>query len=291
MEMRTILLCSGLTSILNLLLDFALPFGLAGLPVMGAPGIAMATAIGSYAGAALAVALLFKRGMAYLDRRLDIPLARSFWRFGWPIGVLQIGWQFGSLALYAILGRLPAQSVAATAALTNGLRIEAILYLPAFALNMVTAVLVARALGDGDSDLAGRTGWRIAAIAAIVLSIMALPIFIYSKQLAALLSPDPAVRHLTHLYLRFNMLSQPFMAASVCIGGALDGAGAAKSTMKAVLSAFWAFRIPLAVLLALVAPFGANGVWAAMVLSMVLQFVLLTRYFRQGDWKVAHGNS
>ncbi len=91
--------------------------------------------------------------MAYFDRRLDIPLAWSFWRFGWPIGVLQIGWQFGSLALYAILGRLPDQPVAATAALTNGLRIEAILYLPAFALNMVTAVLVARALGGGDSNL------------------------------------------------------------------------------------------------------------------------------------------
>ncbi len=285
MEMRTILLCSGLTSLLNLLLDFVLPFGLVGLPAMGPPGIALATAIGSYAGVILAVALLFKRGMAFFARRLDLPLARSFWRFGWPIGVLQIGWQLGSLALYTILGKLPNQSVAATAALTNGLRIEAILYLPAFALNMVTAVLVARALGENDSALAERTGWRIAAIAATVLSLMALPVFIYSRQLAALLSPDPAVRHLTHLYLRFNMLSQPFMAASVIIGGALDGAGAARSTMKAVLSSFWAFRIPLAVLLALVASFGANGVWGAMVLSMVLQFILLAHYFRKGDWK------
>ena len=212
-------------------------------------------------------------------------MSRRFWNYGWPVGVLQIGWQFGSLALYTILGKIPNEPVAATAALTNGLRIEAILYLPAFALNMVTAVLVARALGSGNSSLAERTGWRVAGIAAILLSLMALPIFFYSLQLAALLSPDASVRHLTHLYLRFNMLSQPFMAASVCIGGALEGAGDAKSTMKAVLLALWAFRIPLAVLLGLVGAFGASGVWTAMVLSMVLQFILLAGYFRRDSWK------
>jgi len=285
MEMRTILLCAGLTSILNLGLDFVLPFGLICLPAVGAPGIAMATAIGSYAGAVPAVLLLFSRGMDRFDLRLDLPLARRFWQFGWPIGVLQIGWQFGSLALYTILGNLPELAVAATAAFTNGLRIEGILYLPVFALNMVTAVLVAQAMGAGNSGLAERTGWRVAGVAALVLSFLAVPVFIYSRELAALLSPDASVRHLTHLYLRFNMLSQPFMAASICIGGALDGAGSAKNTMKAVLAALWAFRIPLAALLALVAPFGANGVWTAMVLSMVLQFILLAGYFKKGGWK------
>jgi len=289
MEMPTILLCAGLASVLNLAGDFILPFGYFGLPAIGPLGIAVATAVSSLIGALLAISLLVRRGMRFFSLRPDRNLARRFWRFGWPAGALQLGWQLGSRALYTILGHLPANAVAATAALTNGLRIEAVLYLPVFALNMVTAVLVGRALGEGNDLLATRTGWRIAGGAALLLGILAVPVFIFSKELAAVLSPDMTVRMLTGSYLRINMLSQPFMAASVCLGGALEGAGDAKSTMKAVLAALWLFRLPLAFLLGIVFAYGATGVWSSMVLSMVLQYLLLAAIFKRGRWAASDG--
>lgn len=284
-----VLLTWGATAGLNLWWVFGLALGLGGLPALGSRGIAAATAASSSVGAALAVGLILRgmtsEGTAWGCWRVDLGFARRLWSLGWPAGLLQVGWNLGSLALYAILGRLAEGAVAATAALTNGLRIEAFLYLPAFALNMITAVLVGQALGRGEPDDAERTGWRVAWVAAGGLGALAFPGFLFSRELAGFLSPDPAVRETTSHYLQFNMVSQPFMALSICLGGGLQGAGDTRGTMKVVLGCLWAVRIPLAAILAL--PWGANGVWAAMVGSMVLQGITMAARFRRGRWKTA----
>ena len=284
-RMLVILLCYGLMALLNLAGDFLLPFGCWGFPGVGAKGIAMATMASSLIGALLAMLILMRQGMQVRNWRPDRQLAGRLWKLGWPMALLQLGWQFGSLTLYAILGYLPAQAVAATAALTNGLRLEAILYLPAYALNMIAAVLVGQALGGYNRQRAEQLGWQVAGVAALVLSLLAVPVFIYSMELARTISPDPVVQHLTHLYLRFNMISQPFMAVGVCLGGALEGAGDTSGTMKVVLGSLWVIRIPLAAVLALATPLGAAGVWGAMVFSMILQGIFMSIRFRKGRWK------
>jgi putative MATE family efflux protein len=284
-RMLVILLCYGFAALLNLAGDFFLPFGFWIFPAAGAKGIALATMASSLIGAVLALLILVRQGMELKGWQPDRLLAARLWKLGWPVGLLQFGWQFGSLTLYAILGYLPTQAVAATAALTNGLRIEAILYLPAYALNMIAAVLVGQALGMHNRQRAEQLGWQVAGIAALLLSLVAVPVFIYSLELARAISPDPVVQHLTHLYLRFNMISLPFMAIGVCLGGALEGAGDTSGTMKVVLGALWVIRIPLAAVLALSTPFGAVGVWAAMVVSMILQGIFMSIRFRRGRWK------
>ena len=284
-RMRLILLCSGSTAILNLIGDFILAFGFGPLPALGPIGIAIATAASSAVGAGLALAILFAQGMGIRDWRPDIPFLKGLIELSWPAAMLQMGWHLGSLVLYAILGRLSTAAVAATAALTNGLRIEAILYLPVYALNMITAVLVAQALGAADPDEAERIGWRVAKTAAVILAAMALPVFIFSRQLAGTITPDPLVREMTHVYLRFNMISQPFMALGVCLAGALEGAGDTRGTMMVVLATLWGFRLPIAAILALATPLAANGVWIAMVASMIMQYVAMHRRYQRGRWK------
>jgi putative MATE family efflux protein len=284
-QMFLILLCSGGTALLNLAGDFALSFGFGIIPALGPLGIAAATAASSFVGAALAVLILIGQGLKTRGWRPDILLISRIAKFSWPMGILQMGWHLGSLFLYGILGRLSINAVEATAALTNGLRIEAILYLPVYALNMITAVLVAQAMGSGNMVKAQNTGWRIARTAAFILTIAALPVFVFSMEIASWITPDPLVQKMTHLYLRFNMLSQPFMALGVCLGGALEGAGDTSGVMKVVLGALWGFRLPLAAALALATGLAANGVWLAMVLSMILQCVLMAHRYHRGKWK------
>jgi len=284
-RMLLILACSGGTALLNFGGDFILAFGFGPIPPMGPVGIGAATLLSSGAGALLALVVLSGQGLSWRRWHFDFLLNLRILKIGWPIGVLQMGWTLGGLFLYGILGRLPDSAVAATAALTNGLRIEAILYLPVYALNMVTAVLVGQAMGSDDCERAEKTGWKVASVAAVILALVAVPVFIFSREIAALISPDSSVRHLTHLYLRFNMLSQPFMALGVCLGGALEGAGDTRGVMKVVLGALWIFRLPLAAILALATPLGANGVWLAMVLSIILQCCLMVWRYRQGKWQ------
>jgi Na+-driven multidrug efflux pump len=65
------------------------------------------------------------------------------------------------IVLYTILGRLGEESDVALAAITNGLRIEAIIYLPAFALNMAASVLIGQNLGAGTTGRAEKLGWNM----------------------------------------------------------------------------------------------------------------------------------
>lgn len=284
-RMLLILLCSGATALLNLVGNFLLAFGYGLIPAQGPPGIALATCLSSLAGGGLTLFVLGRQGLFRGGWRWDRPLIGRLLKLGWPMALLQMGWSLGGLVLYGILGHLPAQAVAATAALTNGLRLEAILYLPVYALNMIAAVLVAQALGAGEPGRAEQTAWRIGLAAAAILALLAVPVFLLAGEIAGLLSPDQTVRELTRQYLRFNMLSQPCMALGICLAGALEGAGDTLGVMKLVLVALWLIRLPLAAGLALYTVLAANGVWLAMVVSIVLQCLLLVHRFRQGRWQ------
>jgi Na+-driven multidrug efflux pump len=77
-------------------------------------------------------------------------------RIGWPIGLLQVLWQFASMVLFLILSTLPEQKIEILAALTTGLRIESAIYLPAFAFNLANAVVVGNLLGEKKEEEALR---------------------------------------------------------------------------------------------------------------------------------------
>ncbi len=203
----------------------------------------------------------------------------------WPAALLQIAWNAGSIVLYNILGRLGNASVTALASITNGLRIEAIIYLPAFALNMAASVLVGQNLGAGNTNRAENLGWKIALSGVILMSLMAVVTFIWAEKFAAILTKNPEVLEETTRYLRINMLSEPFMALSVVLAGGLQGAGDTKGTMWVIIIAMWVIRLPLAYFFSLILNYGATGVWVAMVISMTVQGILMTWRFHKGHWK------
>ena len=287
-EVKKVLFTMSLVSAINIGLNFVLVFGLFGLPRLGYIGIALATALSVTIGmAANFVLFAFSPWKPLYDGpwRVSLPLIRRIVGLSWPAAMLQIAWNAGSLVLYNILGQLGAASITALAAITSGLRIEAIIYLPAFALNMAASVLVGQNMGAAKIDRAEKTGWKMASAGMVVISLMALPIFIWAERIAGIVAKDSAVLAETVRYLRFNMLSEPFMALSTILGGGLQGAGDTRGTMWVVVFAMWIIRLPLAWLLAFVLGYGAAGVWAAMVISMTFQGLIMALRFHTGLWK------
>jgi putative MATE family efflux protein len=268
--------------------DFALVFGLGVIPPLGYPGIAIATALAVVAGMGINLLQLSRtrwRAIYQGSWRLLPATIRQIVRIGWPAALLQVAWNAGSIVLYNILGRLGEASITALAAIANGLRIEGMIFLPAFALHMAASVLIGQNLGAGNPERAERMGWRLAATGVVLMSIMAVAIFIRAEAFAALVAQDPAVLAETARYLRYNMLAQPFIALSLALGGGLQGAGDTRGTMGVIVTAMWLIRLPLAWLLALFLGFGAAGVWAAMVASMTFQGVFMALRFHGGRWK------
>jgi MATE family multidrug resistance protein len=287
-EVRKPLLTMFVFSAINVLGDFALVFGIPPFPKLGYPGIALSTAIAATIG--MGINFIFfslPRWRALYQRPWSISIAsiKIIANLGWPAGLLQIAWNAGSIVLYNILGRLGEARIVALASLTNGLRIEAIIFLPAFALNMAASVLVGQNLGAKNPDRAASVGWKVAWVGVILLSAISLCIFIWAEYFASFLTKDSSVLAETTRYLRITMFSEPFMALSLILGGGLQGAGDTRGNMWVIIICMWFIRLPLAVLLALVLGYGAVGVWVAMITSMTVQGLLMARRFHQGGWK------
>jgi MATE family multidrug resistance protein len=287
-EVRKPLLTMFVFSAINVLGDFALVFGIPPFPKLGYPGIALSTAIAATIGMGINFIFFSLPRWRALYRRpwtVSIASIKTIANLGWPAGLLQIAWNAGSIVLYNILGRLGEARIIALAALTNGLRIEAIIFLPAFALNMAASVLVGQNLGAKNPDRAASVGWKVAWVGVMLISAISICIFIWAEYFASFLTKDPAVLAETTLYLRITMFSEPFMALSLILGGGLQGAGDTRGSMWVIVIGMWFVRLPLAILLALILGYGAVGVWAAMITSMTVQGLLMARRFYQGRWK------
>ena len=278
----------ALVSTFNIIGDFALVFGLFSLPPLGYIGIAISTALSVTVG--MIVNLFFfhsKRWKSIYSGPwiVSFSMIRKVFKLSWPAALLQVAWNAGSIVLYNILSKLGGSSIPALASLTNGLRIEAIIFLPAFALNMAASVLVGQNLGAGNPVRASQSGWRIAILGATLLTFLASIIYIWAEECASLLTNDPAVLKETARYLRINMFSEPFMALSLILGGGLQGAGDTRGSMMVIIIGMWTVRLPLAVLLAITLDLGTVGVWYAMVISMLVQGILMAVRFYRGNWK------
>ncbi|HTZ18406.1 MAG TPA: MATE family efflux transporter [Dissulfurispiraceae bacterium] len=287
-EVKKPLLTMTIVSMINIILNFLLVFGVSPFPKLGYIGIAVASAVSVTVGTLMNL-LFFRFGSwAGIYKRpwtLSGEIIKKTLSISWPAALLQIAWNAGSIILYNVLSRLGDASITALAAITNGFRIEGIIFLPAFALNMAASVLIGQNLGAGNPERAEKVGWKIGMTGVVLMSSMALIIFISAEHIAASFTTDPAVLAETVRYLRYNMLSEPFMALSVVLGGGLQGAGDTRGTMWVVGTAMWVIRLPLAYIFALVMGFGATGVWIAMVISMVIQGILMARRFQGGKWK------
>jgi MATE family multidrug resistance protein len=284
------LLVMTVVSGLNILLEFGLVFGYGPLPKMGYPGIALASAISFFAGTLITFFLLLSpswRPVFQAPLRIDWGYIRVLFSRSWPAALLQLSWNAGSVVLYNLLGRFGGESIAALAAFSNGLRLEAIIYLPAFALNMAASVMVGQTLGAGLTDRAARLGWQTAGIGALALGLLAAVIYGLAEGLAGLLTTDPVVFRETVSYLKINMLAEPFMAVSLALAGGLMGAGATRTPLYVVSTALWLVRIPLAWWLAFPLALGPTGIWWAMTLSMIIQGGLMAWRFKAGRWKAA----
>ena len=288
-EVKKPLITMFVLSVVNIALDFFLVLGIPPFPKLGYPGIALSTVLATLLGTLMNLLFLgaSRRWRTVYSRpwRLSWSIILSMFNVGWPAAFLQIAWNLASLVLYSILGRLKESSIVALASIANGLRIEAIIYLPAFALNMAASVIVGQNLGADRPDRAEKMGWKVASVGIMLTSLIALVIFTWAERFASILTGEPPVLAETTRYLRINMLSEPFMALSTIMAGGLQGAGDTRAPMWVIFFAMWTVRLPLAYFFALTLDYGAVGVWSAMVISMCSQGLLMAWWFRRGKWK------
>jgi len=278
-----------LVTVLNTVLDLGLGLGWFGMPDIGFKGLAWATFASVAAGATLNILVLARQGLLNPD---------SFapWRWmkralpylvkvAWPAGLMQIVWHSGYMVLYAITASLPFNAVDALAGMAIGLRIEALLFLPAFAFNMTASILIGHSLGARQPAEAKRFGYRILRIGIVAITLFSFVVWQFIDPWVELLTRDPVVAAQAVNYLEWNVLAIPFTLTSMILAGAFNGAGATMYNMVIMGSATWGLRLPLAYALGHIFMESPEGIWIAMLASQIVQSSILLYFYTFKNWQ------
>jgi multidrug resistance protein, MATE family len=268
----------ALVCVINIALNFFLVF----YTPLSFRGIAVATASSVFIGSMINLA--YVRNIMTGVKNFSMGMVKKMISIGWPIGLLQVLWQLSSMVLFLILSALPENKVEILAALTTSLRIESAIYLPVFGFNMANAVIVGNLLGEKKQEDAFRSGIITAAIGVFIVTMMVIVVILNARWIVSFLSGNAIVVRESVRYLYISMISEPFMAWGIILGGGLIGAGDTRSVLMRVALSVWLVRIPLSFVLVVLLGFGPASVWWSMNISQFLQaFFIFKRYLKR-EW-------
>jgi putative MATE family efflux protein len=286
-DVRSPLYAGAAVILVNVLLDWILIFGVAGIHPMGIRGAAIATGISRVVGMALTLWFVSRSALheALTHWRLDLSWLVRIWKIGWPASGQNLVMTLGSAGFLRILGMLPHdQAIAAQASYGVALALEAIAFQPGIAYSMAATPLVGQNLGAGKPERAVHSAWVAAGQAAAIMSLIATLFVLIPQYLAAPFSSEAALTPLLVAYLRINSFSEPFLALNMVLRGALQGAGNTRMPALITVASMLLIRLPLQWLLAIHLGMGAPGAWWAMSLTCCLSGALMALWFRFGNW-------
>jgi putative MATE family efflux protein len=270
------------TMIVVCFFNISLAFLLVFQTSLGFHGIAVATAISVCIGSIINIVRVWR--LMDGNKRFSWVVTRNVISIGWPSGLTQVMWQAHSMAIFLILSALPKNNVEILAALSAGLRVESAIYLPAFAFNMANAVVIGNFLGEKRKDEAFKGGIITAFLGVPIVILLTLMVILNARWIAPVLSNNEVVIAETVRYLYISMLSEPFMAWAIILGGGLMGAGDTRSVMLLMGMSLWIVRIPLCYLFVVTLGFGAISVWWTMNLSQFVMALLISRRYFSKKW-------
>ena len=272
------------SNILNIIGNYCLIYGNAGMPELGLLGAGISTATSRFVILMLFCLIFFmnKRYSVYLNGALKAEPTKTKRTF---VKINQLGWtsaiqstiECGAFSLVAIfVGWLGTKPLAAH---------QIMLTVSMFFYNIYLGI--ATAISIRVSHFAGMKEWRsivdvtksgffiIIAIAAF----MAVPVYTFRYDIGSLFSDDPLVGQLVALTVIPLILYQISDAFQCSIANALRGLGEMRLLMYAAFFAYFIVSLPLSWLLGIHFGFGLVGIWSAfpvcLTVAGVLYFIIL----------------
>ena len=204
-------------AIINIILDPILIFGWFGLPAMGLAGAALATVIGQWIAAILAMGLNLKHNKELKDlhrhhAKPDGQVIRSILSIGVP-SIIMVG--IGSVMNFGINQILQGFSETATGVFGIYFKLQSFFFMPLFGINNAVISIVAFNYGAQNPDRMMKTV-KTAAIAGLCIMLTGLAAFqLVPEVLLALF--DPSAEFMAMAVRALRTISWCFPVAAVCI--------------------------------------------------------------------------
>ncbi|MFC1714736.1 MATE family efflux transporter [Candidatus Poribacteria bacterium] len=157
--------------------------------------------------------------------------------------------------------------------------------IPCTALARAAGTMVGQNLGAGKPQRSERAAYIITGTSVTIASFLVLFLALFARSIVGLFSEDPEMIGIGATIIRIMGIGQIFFMANMAMEMGLAGAADTVSPMVINIIALWLIQLPLVYLLSRVVGLGANGIWTALVISLVIQCVATTARFRQGRWK------
>lgn len=273
-----------LSTLINITLDPLLIFGIGIFPNLGVAGSAYATLIGRGVGVLILLYFCWSgrapisfRHLRYrpdLVEMLNIfrlgvySSMQGFWRHLSRLGFL---WVIGPYGKFAI------------AAYTICMRLRILVMNPGFGVANAVAPVVGQNLGANNIERAENTARIGNLFGATLMSGIGFFFLLFPQMFLRIFTDDLEVIITGKIYLQCLSLTFGFIAFSLVLGKALNGAGDTLSPMLITLAA--QMGVGLGLVLVLSRFFGLVGIWIGIALSNVVQGVAMWLWYRTGKWK------
>lgn len=241
-DSRTPMLITLLANVINVGLAYALIYGHAGLPALGAVGSAWATFISRLIGAVLLVAVLLRgrNGVrvggagAWLPR---LGVARDIFKIGLPAALEEVLIIAAFATLTPVVAALGTVALAAHRVVINVLSLS---FLPGIGFGLAATALVGQSVGARQPREARLLTWIALRWAIIWMGALGLLFLIFADLLMQLFTADPTMLAIGAAAIRVTALAQPLWAASFVLAGALRGTGNTRTPLLITGVAMWA---------------------------------------------------
>lgn len=283
---KAIMVVSLLALALNVPLNYILIHGLFGLPKLGGAGCGWATGIVFWFNClALLAYVSWHRNFRQfrLLERLRGPdwrMYRGFLKLGVPIGLSF----FVEVSLFSFIALLIAElGTVVVATHQSVLNFSSIIYMLPQSVATAMSVRVGHHVGAGDYR-AARFSSGVGLLLGLSMAFCAmLVVLLFREPIMRMYTPDPRVIAMGSTLLLFAAVYQLTDAAQTIASGALRGYKLTTVPMIIHILSFWCVGLGLGITLGLTdwltkKPMGVFGFWTALVISLSVAALFLTRY-------------
>ena len=297
-------------NMLNIVLDFALVFGKWGFPALGASGAAWATTISRSVFCVPGLWVLYRGrgGLRLSFARIRIRL-RTMWRITVVALPASAQWVVRILAVIALLWIVGSHDTSlrsgfgktAQAAYGVGLRLDLFAIFAGFGWGAAASTIVGQSLGRGDPRRAQKATWITLWLNVVMMCGIGVAYYTFAPFLIRFFGSDKTIVdvgvagsdagsfHEVVLtgtsYMRIVVFSYLFLAISIVLAQALNGAGSTRTPMLIDTVGLLGLQVPLALLLSRRPELGLKGVWYAIVVTNAIMALMYVIVFRLGHWK------
>ena len=262
------MISQSIGAIINIILDPILIHGWFGMPVMGIAGAAVATVIGQWIAAAVAVYFNFKYNpevqfhLRYT--KLDKQTVGSILTVGIPSVVMN---GIGSVMNFGMNQILQGFTETATGVFGIYFKLQSFFFMPLFGINNATISIIAYNYGARKPERILRT-LKFTCISCLSLMILGLAVFqFFPEALLMIFNPSPEFLDIGRSALRIISWSFPVAAICIAVSASFQALGNGMYSTITSLCRQMLVLLPAAYLLSLTGQ--VNNVWFAFVVAEV----------------------